>query len=114
MFGISLRELTLLAKDQITQASHIISEAFFNDPLMIFLFPKTRERKFKLSSMMELLLRIGRKYGIVHITSHNLEGIAIWFPSNKAKITPFMGFLNGGISYFFSLGTKSVKKKNKL
>ncbi len=112
MVEISLRNLTLLAKNQIKQASHIISEAFFNDPLMVFLFPRKEERKSKLSSMMELLIRIGMKYGIVHTTSANLEGIAIWFPSNKAKITPFMGLLNGGIPYFFKLGSKVITKQN--
>ncbi len=112
MIRISLRDLTLLTKNQIKQASSIISKAFFNDPLMVFLFPKTKERSFKLSSMMELLIRLGMKYGIVHITSPNLEGIAIWFPSNRSKITPLMGLLNGGISYFFKLGSKAVKKQN--
>jgi len=103
----------MLSKDQIKSASNITSEAFFNDPLMLYLFPKPKERKRKLTSMMELLIRIGIKYGIVHSTSSKLEGIAIWFPSSKAKITPWMGLLNGGISYFFRLGTKAVKKQNR-
>ncbi|MFW9902435.1 MAG: GNAT family N-acetyltransferase [Candidatus Thorarchaeota archaeon] len=113
MIKISFRDLTLLTKNQIKQASHIISEAFFNDPLMTFLFPRTRERKYKLSLMMELLIRIGIKYGVVNVTSSNLEGVAVWLPSNKAKITPLMGLVNGGISYFFKIGSKIIKKQNK-
>lgn len=107
-----MKKPALLSKNQIKQASHVISEAFFNDPLMIYLFPLIKERKSKLSYTMELLIRIGIKYGIVHTTSPNLEGIAIWFPSNKAKITSLMGLLNGGFSYFFKLGSKAVKKQN--
>lgn len=109
-----MSDLILLSKDQIKPASYVISEAFFNDPLMLYLFPKAKERKRKLKSMMELLLRIGIKYGIVHTTSAKLEGIAIWFPSNKSKITTWMGLLNGGFSYFFKLGSKAVKKQNRL
>ncbi|MDX1797456.1 MAG: hypothetical protein R3255_02295 [Candidatus Lokiarchaeia archaeon] len=104
----------LLSKVQIKPASQIVSKAFFEDPLMLCLFPKPKERKRKLRLMMELLIRIGMKYGVVHATSLELEGIAIWFPSNKAKITPLMGLLNGGFSYFFKLGSKAVRKQNKI
>jgi hypothetical protein len=92
----------------------MVGEAFFNDPLMVYLFPELNERKKKLRLMMELLVRIGTKYGIVHATSLKLEGVAVWFPSNKVKITPWMGLINGGISYFFKLGIKAVKKQNRL
>ena len=109
-----MSNLILLAKNQIKLASDAVSEAFFNDPLMLFLFPKQKERKRKLKSMMELLIRIGINYGVVNTTSSKLEGIAIWFPSHKVRITPWMGILNGGIPYFFKLGSKSVKKQNKL
>ncbi|UCC19999.1 MAG: GNAT family N-acetyltransferase [Promethearchaeota archaeon] len=109
-----MSNLHVLSKIQIKKASHVISEAFFNDPLMTYLFPEIKERKFKLSSMMELLIRIGMKYGVVQATSPHIEGIAVWFPSNKAKITPTMGFLNGGISYFFKLRGKTIKKQNKI
>ncbi|MFX1568450.1 MAG: GNAT family N-acetyltransferase [Promethearchaeota archaeon] len=113
MIEIPFQDLNLLTKTQIKRASHIISHAFFNDPLMVFLFPITNERKQKLSLMMELLIRIGMKYGVVNTTSSNLEGVAIWLPSNKAKITPLMGLVNGGISYFFKIGSKIVKKQNR-
>lgn len=108
-----MSDLILSSKKQIKQASLVISEAFFNDPLMKYLFPIKQERISKLPSMMKLLIRIGIKYGVVHVTSSKLEGIAIWFPSNRAKITSWMGLINGGIPYFFKLGTKAVKKQNK-
>ena len=109
-----MSNLILLSKVQIKPASQIVSKAFFEDPLMLYLFPKPKERKRKLRLMMELLIRIGMKYGVVHATSLELEGIAIWFPSNKAKITPLMGLLNGGFSYFFKLGSKAVRKQNRI
>ena len=114
MVGIILSDLTSISPNQIKSASNVISKAFYNDPLMEYLFPELIDRKNKLPFMMELLLRIGIKYGIVHATSPKLEGIAIWFPSNKVKITPWMGILNGGISYFFKLGKKLVKKQNRI
>jgi len=113
MVGVILSDLTKLSKYQIKLASKVLSQAFHNDPLMLYLFPDSTERENKLPSMMELLLRIGIKYGIVHTTSPKLEGIAVWFPSNKAKVTTWMGLLNGGISYFFKLGSKAVKKQNR-
>ncbi|MFX0024648.1 MAG: GNAT family N-acetyltransferase [Candidatus Hermodarchaeota archaeon] len=109
-----MSKLMLLSKDQIKPASIIISKAFFRDPLMIYLFPESNGREQKLAYMMELLIRIGMNYGIVHVTSPKLEGIAIWFPSNNVKITPWMGILNGGISYFFKLGKKLVKRQNRI
>ena len=113
MVGVILSDLTKLSKYQIKLSSKVLSQAFHNDPLMLYLFPDSTERENKLPSMMELLLRIGIKYGIVHTTSPKLEGIAVWFPSNKAKITTWMGLLNGGISYFFKHGSKVVKKQNR-
>lgn len=113
MVGIILSDHTSISPNQTKRASIVISKAFYNDPLMEYLFPKPRDRKIKLPFMMELLLKIGIKYGIVHVTSPKLEGIAIWFPSNKATITLWMGFLNGGISYFFKLGIKAIKKQNR-
>jgi GNAT superfamily N-acetyltransferase len=104
----------LLSEVQIKPASQIVSRAFFDDPLMLYLFPKPKDRKSKLRLMMELLIRIGMKCGVVHVSSLDLEGIAIWFPSNKAKITPLMGLLNGGFSYFFKLGIKTVRKQNRI
>ncbi|MFX0001353.1 MAG: hypothetical protein ACFE9Q_14400 [Candidatus Hodarchaeota archaeon] len=114
MVGFILSDHTSITPSQIKLARNVISYAFYNDPLMIHLFPQPKERKCKLPLMMKLILRIGIKYGIVHATSHNLEGIAVWFPSNKAKITPWMGLLNGGLSYFFKLGRKTIKKQNNL
>ncbi|MFX0002486.1 MAG: GNAT family N-acetyltransferase [Candidatus Hodarchaeota archaeon] len=108
-----MSNLIFLSKNQIKPASETISEAFFHDPLMIYFFPKQKERKKKLKSMMELLLRIGIKYGVAHATSPNLEGISIWFPSNKAKITTMMGLLNGGLSYFLKLGSNAIKRQNR-
>jgi len=113
MVGVILSDCTKLSKYQIKLASKVLSQAFHNDPLMLYLFPDSTERENKLPSMMELLLRIGIKYGIVHTTSPKLEGIAVWFPSNKAKVTTWMGLLNGGISYFFKHGSKAVKKQNR-
>jgi hypothetical protein len=80
---------------------------------MIYLFPIKKQRKWKLSSMMELLIRVGIRYGFVHTTSSNLEGIAIWFPSNRSKITTWMGLLSGGFHYFFKLGRKAIKRQKK-
>lgn len=113
MVGVILSDCTKLSKYQIKLASKVLSQAFHNDPLMLYIFPDSTERENKLPSMMELLLRIGIKYGIVHTTSPKLEGIAVWFPSNKAKVTTWMGLLNGGISYFFKHGSKAVKKQNR-
>lgn len=114
MVGVILSDLTVLSKDQIKSASKVISKAFYNDPLMVYLFPDPGSRKNKLSLMMELLLRVGIKYGIVHLSSQKLEGVSIWLPSNNVKITTWMGLLNGGISYFFKVGRKTVKKQNSL
>jgi ribosomal protein S18 acetylase RimI-like enzyme len=114
MLGVVLSDPSQLSKEKIKRASKVLSQAFYNDPLMLYLFPEHKERKSKLQYMMELLLRIGFKYGVITVTSLNLEGIAIWFPSNKSKITAWMGLLNGGITYLFKLGNKAVKKQNRL
>jgi ribosomal protein S18 acetylase RimI-like enzyme len=108
-----LKDPILLSRDQIKPATKIITEAFFNDPLMLYLFPKKKERIDKLSSMMELLVQIGVKYGLVHATSSNIEGIAIWFPPKNSKITSWMGFLCGGFRYYFKIGRKAIKRQNK-
>ncbi|MHA1727226.1 MAG: GNAT family N-acetyltransferase [Promethearchaeota archaeon] len=100
-----------LKNEQITPAARVIARAFQNDPLMVYFFPSTSERKKKLLYLMKYLINYAIKCGKVYATSSNLEGIAVWLPSDKAHITFLEGFRNGGISLFFKIGIRAVLKQ---
>ncbi|MFW9828093.1 MAG: GNAT family N-acetyltransferase [Candidatus Thorarchaeota archaeon] len=75
-----LYQLKQLQEDQIEAASQVLSRAFQNDPLLIYLCPDPIERKIKCVKHCEWLILIGFVSGEVYTTSDEIEGVAIWHP----------------------------------
>lgn len=80
LMGTDLR----LNKSYIKPAAKVLAKAFQNDPLFVYFFPDASERENKLPHLFQLLVRYGVLYGEVYSVSPNLEGVAVWLPSEKA------------------------------
>jgi ribosomal protein S18 acetylase RimI-like enzyme len=63
---------------QIEDLSNLIARAFQTDPLFVYLYPDSTERKVKSVKFCEYMLLVGIKMGEVYITSSENIGVAIW------------------------------------
>jgi hypothetical protein len=102
--------LIRLSKKHIEPASHVLSRAFQNDPLLRWQIPDEYKRFSKINYVWELPLRIGIKYGEVYGTSEDLEGIAIWRPPKYANISYWKYIKNGAIKFPLKFGINSTRR----
>lgn len=103
---IDLDNLVRLSKVQIKPAAETFARALQNDPLFNYFISDHSERK-ALSHALQLMTRFGVMYGEVYATSPNLEAVAVWFPSEKAKMTLWKMIRIGELSlipFYFKFG----------
>jgi len=66
-------------------ATNIQSEAFFNDPLWVYLYPDENQRRWFLYRAFRSFFRIGLSTGQVYGVGDPIQGIAVWeTPDSKA------------------------------
>ena len=106
-----LNNLVRLKGSQIKPAAEMLARAFQDDPLFGYFFPDASERKGKLPYIFKFLIRYGVCYGEVCATSPNLEGVAVWLPSEKADMALWRVIRSGGLSLLFKLGIKSILRQ---
>lgn len=99
-----INNLTRINKTQIKPAADVLSRAFQNDPLFTYFLPNEVERENKLPHLFEFIIRYTIKYGEVFAPSPDLEGIALWLPSEKADMSPWGMLRSGVLSMPFKMG----------
>ena len=99
-----------LTKSQIKPVGEMLARAFQDDPLFAYFIPDAFERKNKLHCIFECLIRYGVLYGEFYAISSDLEGAAIWFPSEQAKMTLWRVIRCGALSLYFKVGRKVVSR----
>jgi len=105
-----LNNLVRLTKSQIKPTSEMFARAFQDDPLFAYFIPDAFERKNKLHCLFECLVRYGVLYGEGYAISPDLEGVAMWFPSEQAEMTLWRIIRCGGFSLYFKVGRKVVSR----
>ena len=108
---VNSNDLIRLIKPHIKPASEILARVFHNEPLYVYFVPDASKRSRVLHHHFALRLRHAMSNGEVYATSHNLEGIAIWFPPDYPKISLRMILLHGGLSVLFHMGWESVARQ---
>ena len=105
-----LKNLVRLTKSQIKPSAEMIARALQDDPLITYLIPNSTERKNKSHILFEGMIRYGVLYGEVYATSSNLEGVAVWIPSEKVDFTMWRLIRSGFLSILFGLGRKAISR----
>jgi ribosomal protein S18 acetylase RimI-like enzyme len=97
-------------KSGIKQASAALSSAFFNYPLMEYLFPDEIERKLGLFSLFEYYLYYSIRYGEVYTISSNFEGVAIWLTSDNYHMGFFRTLRAVPLPVIFRMGSTANER----
>jgi len=89
---------------QARRAAETLTLAFKDYPLLTHIIPySARDRDQKLHRFFEFMIRFGISYGEVYATSPSMEGVAIWFPSDKYEVTTWKMIRVGGLSLIYYL-----------
>jgi len=89
MINSSEDEIVRLNRSHVKRATQVLIRAFWNHPPLQYYFPDEAERERIAPYFFSLSVSTGIRYGEVHATSQDLEGIAVWLPSNNYPITPW-------------------------
>jgi ribosomal protein S18 acetylase RimI-like enzyme len=112
--AVNLNNLVRLTKAQVRPVAEMMARAFQDDPGSVYFFPDVSERKNKLPYIFQLMIRYGLLYGEAYATSPNLEGAAVWLPSEKVPRTLWGNIRSGSLSRLFKVGRKTAAKEKTL
>ena len=98
-----IKSLVRINKDNAETAVEVLGSAFRNYPLLKYYFPKESNREKISNYFLSFAVYSGIRYGEVYATSSNLEGIAIWIPSNNYPVTFWKMLRSVPLSTIFNL-----------
>jgi GNAT superfamily N-acetyltransferase len=102
-----INNLLRLGPKHVKPASEVLARAFFKDAETSYYFPDNEKRAQKLPHLFRSAVLHGIHHGEVYATP-NLEGIAIWIPSDMLDI-PFWRFLlYGGLLPLFRVNPMTL------
>ena len=98
-----VKSLIRINKGNAEPCVEVLVKAFKNYPLFKYYFPNKSTREKISYYVLSLAIYSGIKYGEVYATSSNLEGIAIWIPSNNYPVTFWKMLRSVPLSKIFGL-----------
>ncbi len=88
--NIAPANLVALDKRHVKAAAAVLARAFQDDPLLGYaLSDRSEMKRGDPSPLIEYILSYCIRYGEVHATSTNLEGVAGWLTSDSYPMTPW-------------------------
>ena len=99
-----LNNLVRLNKAQVKPAAEVLSQAFQNYPLLQYYFHDELERKKIALYFVSFAIYSGIRYGEIYATSLNMEGVAVWIPSDNYPVTIWKLVRSVPLSVIFGFG----------
>jgi len=81
------RSVVQLTAARIKEAGSVLSRAFYDDPLMRYIFPDDARRARQLQWYMSVWVRYGCMYGEVDTSEGDVRSVAVWFPSDTFRMS---------------------------
>jgi ribosomal protein S18 acetylase RimI-like enzyme len=103
-------KLVRLNRHQIQAAAVALARAFWDYPVARCGFPTESERERRLPYFFESSLSYGIRYGEVYASSLEMEGIAIWLPSNRLPFTYWRMLWSGALLGMFKVGRQAGRR----
>ena len=98
-----VKSLIRINKGNAEPCVEVLVKAFKNYPLFKYYFPNKSTREKISYYVLSLAIYSGIKYGEVYASSSNMEGIAIWIPSNNYPVTFWKMLRSVPLSKIFGL-----------
>lgn len=99
-------ELLRLTDKHLDEASTAFSEIFRDYPLFSYMVEDPAARPRIYPYFFRLMVKHTIKFGEAYATSDNMEGIALWLPSERSDISLWSNLMNGGIDLLLKAGIK--------
>ena len=93
-----------LDKSNVKPAVEVLVKAFRNYPMLQYYYPGEKERDKVSYYFLSLAVFTGIRYGEVYATSPNMEGIAVWIPSDNYPVTFWKGLRSVPLRIIFGFG----------
>jgi hypothetical protein len=79
----NLAGLFYLTKSQVKSAAEVLAKAFWDYPMSVYFWPDEAKRTKRQLALCRRQVYTGIKYGEVYATSPQMEGVSVWFPSDR-------------------------------
>ncbi len=99
-----------LTESNLGKAAHVLSRAFAEEPLWGDLRRRTVHADAIIYELFALMVRYGLTYGEVHAPTEAVEGVAIWLPSRRARMTWWRVIRCGGLSLLRYLDVDTIRR----
>lgn len=103
-----------LRPGDLVKASIALGEVFYNYPIFEHVLPDPTYRKNNLKYLCHFLLRIGDARGEVIAPNETIEGVSIWFSSDKAQISGIEAIKAGLFKLLFQINLKAFRRFMKI
>jgi N-acetylglutamate synthase-like GNAT family acetyltransferase len=107
---IELSHLYRLRKKDVKKATEVFLRAFYNDILLEFVFSDKETREKYVIEYFRTRIKFGILYGEVYATSPNIEGLAVWYHSDRYEITNWKMLRSGGLRLYRNVEKKIIEK----
>jgi len=102
-----------LPRKDLQRASEVCVRAFAGAPHVEHFFLEG-SRRGDAEAFFRMRIRYGLLFGEVYATSPNLEGIAVWLPSERASLTRWRGLRAGGMRLHHRVGADAVARMTRV
>jgi len=103
-------EMYKVRRKDIKKAAEVFSHAFYTDPLTQYMFPNDETRQNHSSHYFNFIISYGLKFGEVFAPSPKIEGLAIWYLSDKYEMTMFKQLRAGGMRLYMNLKKETISR----
>ena len=110
----SLNGLIRLSKSDISPAVDMLTRAFWEDTLSVYLFPNQEVRTKLLPILMKFRLKQGLQFGEVYTTSSKFEGLALWKHSDRVDNTLWEILRIAGLGPIMAMGRRRITQMLKI
>lgn len=80
---LKTENIIILKKQDIIKAGEVLGRALKDDPVSVYVMPNKEKRHKSIKHVFQFITCIGLRYGEVHTTSPNLEGVGVWIFFNS-------------------------------
>lgn len=106
---LSKNNIILLKKAQILKAGEVLGRALKDDPVSVHVIPDLEKRHATIKHVFQMTSCLGVRYGEVHATSVNLEGVGVWIPFETYKEHGWGNFICSFKAKMWKLGMEASK-----